>query len=72
MEEEKMIDENWFGPWYSYSADVVKGGTVIVDEIFEYRRHVYVNGEFRTEKIPIEKWWELGYKYRHLPEGEIK
>ena len=67
-----MIDEDWYGPWCSYHAQVVSDESVIVDELHEFRRHVYENGEFRTEKIPIEKWWKLGYSYRHLPEGEIK
>jgi len=67
-----MSDEDWVGPWCSRHAQIIKGGTVITGEIFEYRRHVFIDGEFKTEKIGIEKWWELGYGYKHLPEGEIK
>ena len=65
-------DENWYGPWYSYHAQVVSDESVIVDEIHQYRRHVYENGVFTTEKINIESWWKLGYRYTQLPEGSLK
>ncbi|GAG36342.1 unnamed protein product [marine sediment metagenome] len=66
-----MSNENWVGPWYSRQAQLVKGGTVITGEIFEYRRHVLTDGVFKTERIGIEKWWELGYRYKHLPKEAI-
>jgi len=71
LDEIQEQDEDWVGPWYSRHAQVVKGGTVIIDEVFEYRRHVYTNGEFKTERIDIDDWWNLGYKYKHLPEIAI-
>ena len=65
------IPENWYGPWYSYSAQVVRDGSIIVDDIHQFRRHTYENGVFRTEKINIEKWWDLGYRYKDLPQGSL-
>ena len=65
------MENDWFGPWCGYHAVVVQGGRVIVDEKHEYRRHVFENGQFNTEKIRIEKWWEMGHSYDHLPEGSL-
>lgn len=71
MGEIQDQDDDWVGPWCNRYAQVVKGGAVIIDEVFEYRRHVYMNGEFKTERIDIHDWWNLGYKYRHLPDMAI-
>lgn len=66
-----MENETWIGPWCSRHALVVRDKAIIIDETHEYRRHVYQNGQFKTEKIRIEKWWEWGYRYEHLPKGLI-
>jgi len=67
-----MEEESWFGPWCSYHAVVVKDKSVIVDEVHQFRRHVYEDGVFKTEKIDIDNWQKLGYKYNQLPEGSLK
>lgn len=46
MGEIQHQDEDWVGPWCNYDAIVVKGGSTIVDEVFDYRRHVSVDGNF--------------------------
>jgi len=66
---EENVD--WFGPWCSFHAVVVEGEAVIVDEIHQFRRHTYEDGVFKTEKIDIEKWWDLGYSYAQLPQGSL-
>ena len=65
------LNANWYGPWCIYHAQVIRDKSVIVGDVFQYRRHVYENGEFRTQKINIEDWWELGFRYKHLPLAEI-
>jgi len=62
---------DWYGPWCIFHALVVENQATITDELHEFRRHVYEDGVFRTEKIDIEKWWKLGYKYRQLPGGSL-
>jgi len=69
---DKMNDKDWIGPWCSFHAIVVKNKSIIVDEIYEYRRHVYSNGKFKTERISIEDWRDLGFKYKNLPDKAIK
>ena len=70
-EEEIMTEETWIGPWCVHYVLIVRDKSIIVDEKHEYRRHVYVNGVFKTEKISVEKWWSLGYNYTQLPQGLI-
>ena len=65
------LNANWEGPWYHYHAMIVRDKSEIVDEVHEYRRHVYENGLFRTQKLNIEDWWDKGFRYRHLPYTEI-
>lgn len=64
------LDQNgvWVGPWCSRYVLIVKDKSTIVDEKHEYRRHVFKNGVFKTERIRVEKWWELGYDYNDLPD----
>lgn len=65
------IDRDWYGPWCNFHAVVVDGEAVITDELHQFRRHVYEDGIFSTEKIDIEKWWKLGYNYAQLPRGSL-
>jgi len=65
------IDGDWYGPWCIFHAVVVKDEAVITDELHQFRRHVYEDGMFSTEKIDIESWWKLGYSYAQLPGGSL-
>lgn len=58
----------WTGPWCSYDADVIQGGSVIVDSVHQYRCHCYceVCGDFWTRKVNMEKLREMGYQYADL------
>lgn len=67
-----MENETWIGPWCSKYVLIVRDKSTIVDDKHEYRRHVYVNGVFKTERIRIEKWWGYGYRYGDLPQGLVQ
>lgn len=65
------IDGDWYGPWCVYHALEVRDGAVITGELHQFRRHVYEDGIFSTEKIDVESWWKKGYKYSQLPGGSL-
>lgn len=64
-------EPDWYGPWCSYHAELIEGEATIVGEVHQFRRHVYEDGVFSTEKINIESWWKLGYSYAQLPRGSL-